>query len=62
MDFLFFLSELDANIEKRDAQLKKWGLEKCKKLFFIEDKIIDSQIITEWIKTLNSYKKTMNNI
>lgn len=62
MDFLFFLSELDANIEKRDAQLEKWGLEKCKKLFFIEDKIIDSQIITEWIKTLNSYKKTMNNI
>ena len=53
---------MDANIEKRDAQLKKWGLEKCKKLFFIEDKIIDSQIITEWIKTLNSYKKTMNNI
>ena len=39
------------------------GSEMCiRDRFFIEDKIIDSQIITEWIKTLNSYKKTMNNI
>lgn len=60
MVFLSFQAGLDANIEKRDTQLEKLGLEKCKKLFFIEDMIVDSQIISEWVKTLNSYKKTTN--